>query len=264
MTTKTSVPARLFVLLAREAPVGVILRRGPREWTQMIRWDTKHDVFTAGQWFNGRIYPHRCDVSPDGKLLIYFAAKYFRVSDPTDAYRIWTAISKPPYFTALYTRPDFDTYGGGGFFIDNQTVLENTTSPYTGVSKKLHELTIMSEGTIYSDQAIFFKTLEARGWKTDARSAYRKSGRFALNLNYTFIRHAKVTYSLRLSDVNHGTMKDVEWADFDQRGQLVLAKEGKLFRAVDRQGGTLTLRELADFNANKPEPLEAPEWAKKW
>lgn len=263
MTTKNPTPARLFVLLAREAPVGIILRRGPRDWVQMIHWDTEHDVFTPGQWFHGRLYSYRCDISPDGKMLIYFAAKYFRVSDPPDSYRIWTAISKPPYFTALYTRPDFDTYGGGGFFIDNQTVLENTTSPYTGVSKKLDELTIMSEGRIYSDQAIFFKTLEARGWKTDERSAYRKSGRFALSLNYTFIRHAKVTYSLHLGDVNHGTLKAVEWADFDQRGRLIVARQGKLFSAVV-ENGELNLTELADFNANQPQPLEAPEWAKQW
>ena len=30
---------RLFVVLARDADVGVILRRGPTRWVQMIKWD---------------------------------------------------------------------------------------------------------------------------------------------------------------------------------------------------------------------------------
>ena len=53
------------------------------------------------------------------------------------------------------------------------------------------------------------------------------------------------------------------WADFDQQGRLVLAKQGKLFAAtLDRE--SLDLSELADFNANKPDPQPAPEWAQKW
>jgi hypothetical protein len=69
-------PARLFVILARRAPVGVIFRRGPSPWVQLIRWDTEHDRFEHGQWFHGRIYERRCDLSPDGSLLIYFASKF--------------------------------------------------------------------------------------------------------------------------------------------------------------------------------------------
>lgn len=57
---------RLFVILARSSPTGVIFRRGPTKWVQLIKWNTDDDSFEAGQWFHGRIYEHRCDMSPDG------------------------------------------------------------------------------------------------------------------------------------------------------------------------------------------------------
>jgi len=79
MSEATKSPARLFVLLARKAPVGVILRRGPSDWVQMIHWNTKNDLFTPGQWFHGRIFEWKCDLSPNGKLIIYAEAS-FRIS----------------------------------------------------------------------------------------------------------------------------------------------------------------------------------------
>lgn len=58
-------------------------------------------------------------------------------------------------------------------------------------------------------------------------------------------------------------LEHVTWADFDQQKRLVLAKDGKLFSAavVD---GELVYTELTDFNANQPEAIDSPDWAKKW
>ena len=67
------VPARLHVLLAREAPYAVVIRRGPAKQVCTVGWDRSTDAFTLGQWFKGRIYERRSDLSPDGKHLIYFA-----------------------------------------------------------------------------------------------------------------------------------------------------------------------------------------------
>ena len=66
--------ARLFVIRAREAPLAVIFRRGPSKQVRLISWNTDTDDFEGGQWFKGRIYERRCDLSPDGRYLIYFAA----------------------------------------------------------------------------------------------------------------------------------------------------------------------------------------------
>ena len=66
-------PCRLFVYLASEAPIGVVLRRGPSAWTRLSVWHTDTDTFEHGQWFRGRVYERRSDVSPDGALFAYFA-----------------------------------------------------------------------------------------------------------------------------------------------------------------------------------------------
>jgi hypothetical protein len=120
------------VLLARQASVGVILRRGPTRWWRVTLWETRRDRFEGGQWFRGRIYPDKCDVSPDGKLFIYFAGK-FRPRSVAKGYgHTWTAVSRPPYLTALALWPIGDTWGGHGVFYDDRTVLVATSSPSFG------------------------------------------------------------------------------------------------------------------------------------
>ena len=68
--------ARLHVILARNGSKAVVFRRGPSDKVAVIGWEREDDSFTPGQWLRGRIYPYRCDLSPDGVYLIYFAAKY--------------------------------------------------------------------------------------------------------------------------------------------------------------------------------------------
>jgi len=115
---KTS-STRIFAILARSAPVGVILRRGPSKQVQLIKWNLGSDTLEYGQWFKGRIYERRCDLSPSGELLLYFAAKY------KEPLRSWTAISKPPYLTALALWPKGDGWGGGGLFDSELSVQLN-------------------------------------------------------------------------------------------------------------------------------------------
>src|SRR5215471_13433178 len=116
MTQKTAY-CRLFVILAREAHKAIIFRRGPSNWVRLIVWNTDNDTFEYGQWFKGRVYEEKCDLSPNGTKLIYFAAKHYKRFDLKAEYKnYWTAISKPPYFTALAMWPEITTYGGGGLF----------------------------------------------------------------------------------------------------------------------------------------------------
>jgi hypothetical protein len=110
--------ARLFVIPARDEPVAVILRRGPSRWYHVILWDTRRDHFTNGAWIKGRIYEEKCDLSPDGKLFVYFVHQGSRGgTEFTDA---WTAVSRPPWLYALGVWPQGTTYGGGGRFLDKR------------------------------------------------------------------------------------------------------------------------------------------------
>lgn len=119
--------ARLYFLLARQAPVGVIFRRGPSKQVQLIRWNLQDDTFEPGQWFNGRIYERRSDLSPDGRLLVYFAAKQSAAQPGTET---WTAISRPPYLTALSFWFKGDAWSGGGLFENNRHLKLNDAGPY--------------------------------------------------------------------------------------------------------------------------------------
>jgi len=65
---------RLEVLFAERAHKAVILRRGPKTHYCLIAWDLATDSFTCGQWMKGVI--RLCDLSPDGRMLIYWAAQY--------------------------------------------------------------------------------------------------------------------------------------------------------------------------------------------
>lgn len=110
-------PCRLYFLLAREAPLAVVFRRGPSKLVQVLQWNLETDQFTAGQWLQGRIYERRCDLSPHGKLLAIFAANH-RATDWRKT--SWTAISRPPYLTALALWFKGDCWSGGGLFPSNE------------------------------------------------------------------------------------------------------------------------------------------------
>lgn len=142
----------LKVLFAANARRAVILRRGPREHHHLIAWDLETDAFERGQWLRGVV--RLSDLSQDGGRLLYWAAQYHHPrSRPTadayyapaadlvrsrnrrrtpryvreqasppqrvpqvDYFSTWTALSKPPYFTALAIWPSIGTWTGGGCF----------------------------------------------------------------------------------------------------------------------------------------------------
>jgi len=120
-------PCRLFVIPARDAPVAAVLRRGPSDWFQVIRWRTDDDTFDDGAWFHGRLYEAKCDVSPDGELLVVAAFQGSRLgTDYTDS---CTAVSRLPWLHALALWPVGTTYGGGGRFTDRRAVTLRLGAP---------------------------------------------------------------------------------------------------------------------------------------
>lgn len=103
---------RLHVLLARDSPAAVVLRRGPSEAVASIGWDRTTDRFALGQWLRGRIYERRCDLSPDGEHLLYFARGRSATMSS------WTAVSRAPYLHAIALFHNHGGYRGGGLFLD--------------------------------------------------------------------------------------------------------------------------------------------------
>ena len=58
-------PARLQVLLAARAPVGVIIWRGPATAVCTVGWDREKNRYEQGQWLRGRapLVPSRYIIS---------------------------------------------------------------------------------------------------------------------------------------------------------------------------------------------------------
>ena len=118
---------RLYIYLARNKNVrrAVILRRGPSRLWEMILWTWKPNgrdhSFQRGQWLkDSKIYPERCDLSPSGTHFLYF------VLQGRNKLFSWSAVSRPPFFTAVSLWSAGDTWFGGGCFdgSDNRLLLD--------------------------------------------------------------------------------------------------------------------------------------------
>ena len=169
MKSKPPPPCRLQFLLARRAPVGVIFRRGPSNWVQIIKWDTRRDVFEEGQWFHGHIYVGRSDLSPDGSLLIYFANKFNQKTVSDREYTCaWTAVSKPPFLAALALWPKGDCWHGSGLFTTSRDVFLNhrpdAAEPHPEhVSQGIRVAS--NPNAIGKDDGVMVPRMERDGWK---------------------------------------------------------------------------------------------------
>jgi hypothetical protein len=287
---KGPVGARLFMVLARKSHTAVIFRRGPSKWVQLIRWDTDTDSFELGQWFHGRIYERRCDLSPDGSLLVYFAQKISArtIKDKEYTYA-WTAISRPPYLTALALWPKGDCWDGGGLFhSDKALVLYHVDSATPHPNHKppgwLH-VTLSGRGR-GEDDPIFSDRLERDGWKlkqewkreylgppkwiqtsqAEVRERTSRNRKFTLRLTRSIKRldYSEEFSVINRKDANATVIPRASWADWDHNGRLVFCRDGKVFSAHLSDDATWSETELADFNSSKPKPLPPPPEATRW
>lgn len=278
------VHCRLYFLLARYANTAVIFRRGPSKWVQIIRWDTANDTFEPGQWFRGRIYEKRCDLSPNGRLMIYFASKFNSKTIADDEYTYaWTAISRPPYLTALALWPKGDCWHGGGLFRTDKKVWLNHR-PFQAVPHPNHTPrgleVITNRLASGEDDPVFFSRLKRDGWilKQDCKFKKEKVGyslvrptifwkrgpREALTLVMTGTHDWQV-YLFRIRHGNGETaLEGAEYAEWDHRGRLVFVRAGKMFAATVDDDGHIDEQELADFDGNKVDRKHSPDWAKQW
>lgn len=262
---------RLYCILARDAPVGVIFRRGPSKQVCLIKWDLKSDTFEVGQWFKGRIYERRCDLSPNGDKLVYFA--YNETSD----LGAWTGISKIPYFTALALWPNIDTYGGGGLFLSDQSVLINTAiGDIKREDPKLPKgFEVQQQRTDYA--SIFHEPgwgsrLVRDGWTLEGKNAAYKSSpvneNTVLCMQIVSVGAAqKPWYDIDYFIVDAQgkdmcVLENVGWADWDKNGDLLYTKDGKVFRVNGDDGGEGT--ELIDLSDMSFEKIRSPESARRW
>jgi hypothetical protein len=251
---------RLSVLRARDAPLAVILRRGPSKHTLVVRWNLARNTFDEGQWFAGRIYPERCDLSPDGAWWVYFAAKF---KGPTPTY---TVLSRPPWLTAHALWPEMGTWGGGGVFTDARTLLLNRFGG--GLDSALPHPLPFTVGSLHDAPPSLSPVRELRlGWSSvalppdDPRTAPRSPSyprKEPLRLVRSRPRHRgdalehiiwgyhndEGPWEIRSYHLTRPakpgslpiSLEDVEWADWLDDGALVYARRGALYTQRDPFG----------------------------
>jgi hypothetical protein len=287
---RDQVAARLTLLFARTAPVAVILRRGPSKWMQLVKWNTDSDEFESGQWFHGKIYGGRADLSPDGSLFIYFAQKINgRSIKDTEYTYAWTAISRPPYLKALALWPKGDCWHGGGLFINESTILLNhkqeVSKPHPnhepkGINVVLKEHVHGEDDPIYSERLARDGWQERQEWVVEfggkhycyhtlqkgIREKPNRDGSRVIRLTRS-IERLDYSEQFVLVDLVSGTelaLDRASWADWDFRGRLVYARDGKVFAGTFDESRQITERELIDLNNSRPESIATPEWATRW
>jgi hypothetical protein len=282
---------RLSILVARAADVAVIFRRGPSKWVEVIHWDTRRDLFERGHWFHGRIYQRRCDLSPDGTKLIYFVSKFSgRTAADREYTYAWTAVSKPPWLTALALWPKGDCWWGGGLFPDNHSVFLNhrpeeaTPHPKHRPKRLRVEANPRASG---EDDPLYSTRLTRDGWQvtqewdwrrpTDWREGFRTvtpEHRVRRHLDGALtIRMERWLTGYRYRELFHvedgGTslalsLDGADSVDWDRGGRLVVLRHGKVWAADVHRGAIGPLEALIDLGPDEPEPREAPAAAQRW
>jgi len=274
-------PCRLTVLLARDTPVGVVLRRGPSAWVRLSLWHTDTDVFDHGQWMRCRVYERRCDLSADGSLFASFTFGVPRGFDGANGADSWVAVSRPPYFTALALWFVGGTYHTGPLFPDGRALWAGFGAgpPDHGALPRWLSLSAdrppYIDGTLeWPDRMVFVNRLLRDGWTPSGPRGKETWERRNPHGGGTLLMAERPDADVRTFGgrhvleyaVTHGARGDVtalgpaSWADWDRRGRLVIARGGRL---LHRQPDG-ALRELADFNDQTPEPAPSPAWARRW
>ena len=262
-----------------------MLRRGPSSWVRLSLWHTDSDTFEHGQWMGGRIYERRSDLSPDGRLFAYFARKS-GAPRPGQQADTWVAVSRPPWLTALALWWVGGTYCAGACFPDRQSLWVGGSQPpdQGTLPRSLHIAPAPPhlDGTgNWTDRIVWHSRLLRGGWTPAADEPTppniyderweRRHPREAVTLlmRQTYSGYPEhpyggpyvMRYALRhepsgdVADLGRAT-----WADWDQRGRLILARHG---RRLHRQPDG-AFQELADFNDQVPDPAPSPPEAHTW
>jgi hypothetical protein len=226
-------------------------------------------------------------------LLIYFAANY------KEPHFSWTAISKPPYLSALALWPKGDGWGGGGLF-EGHSVLLNHREGEMELAEGFQlpsNLPVRSFGERPGwgeDQPILGERLSRDGWRLVQEPKYKENGLGAptwiemeppevwerVNPTIKTISLKMIISGLHETDgawyvVEHQlfdqqtnetfSLGKTSWADWSMSGDLLFAKQGSLFRLNSNRIPDLgEVKQLADFSENRFEAKRAPKEAIGW
>jgi hypothetical protein len=265
--------------------MAVVFRRGPAAWWHIGRWDLTNGDYESGAWLRGRVYPRRCDVSPDGNLLLTFIAKttaagFPRPDDPAQ-YDTYITLSRPPWLHAVAAWREGSTWGRGWCFGSDPGV-SMLGAPDFGSTDGLN---------LWVDRypSVQYAVERRRGWVEYADSPIRDEGdvwdqhrsavltkpdplgAFHLILrdhgrkasDDGAIESRRPTYEVHGGDEVR-ELRGVVWADWDKAGRLLVATDSGTIEIRELDGRVAEGRVVRshDLATLRPSPQPPPESAK--
>lgn len=234
MSTNSTPKIRGF--LALETNKGLFLYRRSSKTTYLVSfsYDKKKDKLKLGSGFYGKLYPNRCDISPDGGDFIYFAMgaslKKYGVK-----FTCWTAICKPPEIKAQWFLGQNDTWGGGGVFLNSRTVYVNRL-PEAKADDKYYNYKITYDQKQYNPSVHF-----GRGWKSvkqdkygNVKEAKKSNGEITIERRMENEWGRTGEYSMFTYTIKDKTgnviagFENINWGDFDNYDRLITAEGSKI------------------------------------
>ncbi len=260
-----------YGIVARDAPRVVVFRRGPTRHMQLLVWDLRDDTVVAGQWLVASVDPGPCGVSPNGELLVYDARR---------GATTYTAVSRPPYFTALAYLPYSSPWTGGGFFTsDTSIVLGHRYTEADRAGRFPPHFAVTDVWTYFAGASRAGEPLSAaadrdplaqHGWTMSDRGATRKPNprRLGVVLERTRSGRQNRVYSVvgEAGTPSRLELGIVDWADWAHDGSLLSGRAGRLYRQelpkVLTEVKTPSL--VADLTTNVFTEVEPPPNALVW
>jgi hypothetical protein len=271
------IPPRIYCIPATRAPIVAVFRRGPTNWTHIGRWDLGEGRYEHGAWLRGRVFPRRSDLSPDGRLLCYFAHKPGATWEHGEAY---VALSKLPWLAALHAFSTCGTWTRGYYFTEDGGG-GNSEHPKLPIPYGLRSIPVVQ-----------FANERRRGWeeapdspqrvprdvwdeRRNARMQKRQPGGNRLlgleSLGWAggefgvdqAVDGLRVHYWLE-TEGSLELLDHLQWADWDREGHLLAATRGGKLQVwrLDGHGPEILFEE--DLSTLEPSPGPAPAWAERW
>ncbi len=222
----------------------VILQRKRAKLFHVLTISGTRRAVEHGSWFRGKLYPLRCDVSFDGKHMVYLAMG--------SGGNTWNGVCRLPWLATLTEAENMGSWFGGGYFASKKLLRANGWGREDFNPAKLARapFTIEPYGSRYGgeDLGVVYERLERDGfrrlgerWGEDQNLGTRKlqvarvgddgwgrqfaRGGPALKVRYAGYLEHGYTFAFWL-DEYPGLLEGASWANWDMNGDLWVARPG--------------------------------------
>ncbi len=266
-----------------------MFRRGPSGWWHVGRWDLVSGDYEPGAWLRGGLYPRRCDLSPDGTLLLAYVRKRtdagFLEAEAPSFPDTYVTVSKLPWLFALAAWREGSTWGRGYRFVEGPP----SARPFVLGDPDAGDATpLLRRYGVERHPVVQYAAERSRGWVEHPDSPPRAAGGpWDEQRSAVLVKprpHGPGRLVLR--DAGMGVtgpsvegrapafeleregrrlaLEDVAWAEWDPQGRLLVATHAGKLELRDPDDARLAVIRAHDLAALRPLPRRAPDWAQRW